>query len=395
MSKELREAIITADCAIRMRGLNPLAFQAIWYALDDANILLDFEVVIDENSQGFWAKTKRLVKKGYPIRYGARVLQSIKPYSISFDSVEDGINYIRLWGRFFSKRYNVPFYFPSPDHWDDGCPKWWEQEREVRCGNCGKPIIPSDSEHLSEDLCYNCHLTKSSYDEYAESMKSDSLDKDEQYLSLFEVVGDSKTQILYRTTVPISNLVLNVFDEYVQNILGWGLDEPLKVELLTEDELEAFKSYLEAQIKEELAAENHVDASELKESHSRWYSLWSPKIFVFDGKSYSIFSRGLLHRRLYELFFALQSVERLIFEKGYYRFCYRNGLRYREGRMIDFLHKSKGNPITLSSLLERFGDVITGDDIIAVLERLIALECVTLEKGGYMLLEKGVDLLPQ
>src|SRR5262245_57424494 len=34
-------------------------------------------------------------------------------------------------------RFGVPFYFPSPNHPEDECPRWWEQHQGYPCRRCG------------------------------------------------------------------------------------------------------------------------------------------------------------------------------------------------------------------------------------------------------------------
>lgn len=63
-------------------------------------------------------------------------------------------------GEALARRFHVPFFFPSPDQPDDGCPNWWEQSRAIACADCKKPIIPSDSPYLPKDVCYHCHLAR-------------------------------------------------------------------------------------------------------------------------------------------------------------------------------------------------------------------------------------------
>src|SRR5262245_25858669 len=47
-------------------------------------------------------------------------------------------------GQQVAQQFGVPFFFPSPQEPDDGCPHWWQQDQAQPCPACGKPIIPSE-----------------------------------------------------------------------------------------------------------------------------------------------------------------------------------------------------------------------------------------------------------
>lgn len=60
-------------------------------------------------------------------------------------------------GRELAERLGVPFYFASPDHPEDECPRWWERDRGRPCRRCGALLLQPDScPHLG--VCYHCHL---------------------------------------------------------------------------------------------------------------------------------------------------------------------------------------------------------------------------------------------
>jgi hypothetical protein len=57
-------------------------------------------------------------------------------------------------------KYNLEIYFPSPNEPDDDCPRWIERKKGIECEDCRKLIIPTTSEYLPKNICYNCHLKR-------------------------------------------------------------------------------------------------------------------------------------------------------------------------------------------------------------------------------------------
>ncbi|WP_430450999.1 hypothetical protein [Rhodopirellula europaea] len=51
----------------------------------------------------------------------------------------------------------VDFYFPSPDHPEDRCPRWVDRERGYPCADCGIPLYQTESLPW-HGTCYECHL---------------------------------------------------------------------------------------------------------------------------------------------------------------------------------------------------------------------------------------------
>jgi hypothetical protein len=55
-------------------------------------------------------------------------------------------------------RFKVPFYFPSPDHPEDDCPRWWERSQGSPCRRCGIPLLQRHDPCPWRGVCYFCHL---------------------------------------------------------------------------------------------------------------------------------------------------------------------------------------------------------------------------------------------
>jgi hypothetical protein len=62
-------------------------------------------------------------------------------------------------GQALATPLGVPFYFPSPDHPEDNCPRWWEQDKGAPCRRCGIPLLQRDSCPW-RGLCHHCHVAE-------------------------------------------------------------------------------------------------------------------------------------------------------------------------------------------------------------------------------------------
>jgi hypothetical protein len=60
-------------------------------------------------------------------------------------------------GEELSRRLEIPFYFPSPEHPEDDCPGWAERARGSPCRRCGIPLLQGGG-YARPGLCYYCFL---------------------------------------------------------------------------------------------------------------------------------------------------------------------------------------------------------------------------------------------
>jgi hypothetical protein len=60
-------------------------------------------------------------------------------------------------GRALAIRIGVPFYFASPEHPEDDCPRWWERDQGYPCRTCGIPLLQREPCPW-RGSCHHCHL---------------------------------------------------------------------------------------------------------------------------------------------------------------------------------------------------------------------------------------------
>jgi hypothetical protein len=59
-------------------------------------------------------------------------------------------------GHALGAKFGLPFYFPSPNHPEDDCPRWWEQARGSPCRRCSI-LLYQDNGVPWKGCCYFCH----------------------------------------------------------------------------------------------------------------------------------------------------------------------------------------------------------------------------------------------
>ena len=63
-------------------------------------------------------------------------------------------------GEALSARFGVPFFFASPDHLEDSCPRWHERARGVPCQRCGILLLQEKSCPWRDGMFMGIKLTK-------------------------------------------------------------------------------------------------------------------------------------------------------------------------------------------------------------------------------------------
>lgn len=65
----------------------------------------------------------------------------------------------KVAGEDLAARLGIPFFFASPEHPEDECPRWWEQSQSYPCRRCGIALLQRDRCPW-RGACYHCHLAE-------------------------------------------------------------------------------------------------------------------------------------------------------------------------------------------------------------------------------------------
>lgn len=121
----------------------PVAFEAFWDG-DTHGWFLDFSAIVPQ-ADGYAAVILRCLQDGGDIRI---FNGQVPPWPEAAQA--------QALGAALAARFGVPFYFPSPDHPEDNCPRWWEQDEGTPCRRCGIPLLQRP-DHPWRGICSYCH----------------------------------------------------------------------------------------------------------------------------------------------------------------------------------------------------------------------------------------------
>jgi hypothetical protein len=124
----------------------PVAVQALWDG-DTDGWFVYLSAVLEEGA-GHRERVLMVCRTGTDIRL---FNGQVPPWSEAELATE--------LGQALAARLGVPFYFPSPDHPEDDCPCWWEQDQGYPCRRCGIPLLQRDPCPW-RGVCYTCHLAE-------------------------------------------------------------------------------------------------------------------------------------------------------------------------------------------------------------------------------------------
>jgi hypothetical protein len=124
---------------------SPVAFEALWDG-DTTGWFVEVSAVVGDPLSGF-----RALRLAFLREPGGdfRVFRGQVPPWPEAEQARD-------IGQALSQRFGVPFFFPSPNHPEDDCPHWWEQDVATACRRCGIPLLQIDPCPW-RGVCHQCH----------------------------------------------------------------------------------------------------------------------------------------------------------------------------------------------------------------------------------------------
>jgi hypothetical protein len=137
------------DDEIKKIGGKPIVLEALW----------------DGDTQGWFLRLYIYIETGYLLS------KKVTRHSLGYISLGTDFRLFsggewteaflaKEFGQKTIAKYNLEFYFPSSEHPDEDCPEWRYRHISIKCADCRKLIIPTDSPYLPKEICYSCHLKR-------------------------------------------------------------------------------------------------------------------------------------------------------------------------------------------------------------------------------------------
>ena len=130
----------------RVAGLPgpPVAIEALWNG-DSSGWFIDLAAVI-QSAGGYRSYHLASLQEGGDIRLFDG---QVPPWPEAHAA--------RELGQELSRRLVIPFYFPSPEHPEEGCPGWADRDSGSPCRRCVIPLLQGGG-YARPGLCYYCYL---------------------------------------------------------------------------------------------------------------------------------------------------------------------------------------------------------------------------------------------
>ena len=276
------------------------------------------------------------------------------------------------WGQKAEEKYGLTFYFPSDNEPDDDCPNWTQRHLAIKCADCGKSIIPSDSPYLPKGICFPCHLLR----EQNERIKLDEFYKDGVY-GTYQAKDNSAT---------VKDFSIY---SYLQELVNPD-DARNEINIITfsNERLLTFKNKIYQDIKQNLInyKKSDLQGERRKFGHFEFVN--------FEGKEYELECQfNEIHRKLSSLIYRLKTLEKAELEGWTYYLHLIKGITNRDDaflRFINFIGKGSANS---RDIQERYKGVLSEEQIFVTLRKLERLSCIEIENDVLKITDRGKGII--
>lgn len=333
------------------------AVQCLWYS--DYNYLaLDVELVFKTN-RGY--EKKRVTTLNY----------------MDFETDKELSEEAKRIGKTLAEKYNVEFYFPSPDKWSRNCPDWWESKTAFKCEDCGTPIIQTDSKYLPKEVCSPCHLIREQNEsiiEQNERIKKDLPCNDGVAIYLYRD-GEYK-ELGY--ALKFESFTISSFIKH--KISDEELNSPISIISLNEEDIKNLIRELENQIDDKL--KNYEKP--IKEK--RFSKLTAIRSINYKSIEYQF--KGFRNKTM-KLISSFNKAQEALSEGFEYRIFFKKGFTYRDDSILRFVNYINEGETNMSNVIKSYRDILSLQQIESTITKLIEIECLTKNQDNILITEKG------
>jgi hypothetical protein len=251
------------------------------------------------------------------------------------------------WGQKAAEKYGLTFYFPSDKEPDDNCPSWTQKHLAIKCADCGKLIIPTDSPYLPKDICYHCHLSR----DQNERIKRNEFYKDGVY-GTYQINGYPEIH----KDFSIHNYLLDV-----ENAKDAGSE--INTIEFNNEKLLSLKDELCSEIKSKLT---NFKKSDLQGDRRKFGSF---DLATFEDKEYELeihFNDS--HRILSSLIYRYKTFEQAVIQNWTYYLHIVKGITNRDDTFLRFINFVSKGSTDFDSINKRYENILTEPEIFDTLK---------------------------
>lgn len=275
-------------------------------------------------------------------------------------------------------QYGLTFYFPAGKEPDDDCPDWHNRHRGIRCADCSKLIIPTDSPYLPKDICYHCHLRRESNEELRQNKPI----HPQVLLYLYkdgasEARGSCADFATFRFAPYVDERLLRHLPPDTSSVLS-----------LHAPDLERIERGLRQALEERLAAYEPIDPASPRRPFQHLRTI------EYGGRSYELATRFHgPHEEIRNLFRELQTATRALAEGYRYELYFKRGLTCRDETALRFVGYVSRGRAERAAVLRHFYPTLSETDVAATLQKLAALGSLRLDGEQVVLTPHGAHLI--
>lgn len=276
------------------------------------------------------------------------------------------------------KKYNLEFYFPSDKEPDDDCPKWTDRHLAIKCEDCNKLIIPTDSPYLPKDVCYNCHLRREHNERIKQEEPCDDgvtmyLSKNEEY----ESIGYC-THFKDFTIAPFINdkVQIRLTEKSISEVI---LDNTDIIEL---------NEQLEKVLKEKLVNYKKPDIDSKMKRFVQTHKV------EYSGIEYELAGRfNIEHEEISKLIYSIKTTQKAISENYIYKIYFKKGISYRDDTVLRFINYVCKGSTDIQAVNNNYKGILTESEVLQTLKKLEQLNCLKIDNEKISITRTGKNIV--
>lgn len=282
------------------------------------------------------------------------------------------------FGKKAIEKYNLEFYFPSSKEPDDDCPKWTDKHLAIKCADCNKLIIPTDSPYLPKDICYNCHLKREQNERVKQEKPCD--DGVTMYLSKngdYENIGYC-THFKDFTIAPFIN-------DKVQNRLT---EKSICEVTLENSDIIELSEQLEKELNKKL---EHYKKPEIDSQMKRFVQTLKVE---YNGIEYELAGRfNADHEEISKLLYSIKTAKKAISENYIYKIYFKKGITYRDDTILRFINYVCKGSTDKQTINQHYKKTLTEIEVLQTLKKLEQLDCLRINNEIVSITTTGKNIV--
>ncbi|MFY0673894.1 MAG: hypothetical protein JXQ87_10835 [Bacteroidia bacterium] len=360
----MKQSAFTYELALELIkdiGGKPKVIEALWHR-NLGEWFIELNLIVE----------KGLINKELSTQFLGNISSATKSFICTAENPFPQADYTKEIGGKLREKYDLEFYFPSPNDPDNNCPRWHEKERGIECNACKKLMFPNRYPNMQKNLCYNCNLQR-------EQVK-----EDEQGYIRVKMFLKTKDECRWIESLDYKN---NLFYKYFPEAFVHIEHESLSVIEFDIDTVKKLKSKLEEEINSALKHLISLDYSPSdKHNHSN-------KKIQFNGKSIFLSPRfNQTHQEVLDLIRYYNLATKAIESEYTFYLHFNNGLTKRDDAFLRFIGISE-NGRNLNQIRDRFNKFLDLNEIETTLQKLLHLKCIESKSDNHFNITKKARLL--